>query len=93
MTGIECKPVPVEITYGLERLCMFVQEKSNVFDLNWNNDGVKYKEVSFKPKKNFLLIILNLQIQMLCLQILNIVKTNVNVCLEKNSHYQLMINV
>ena len=36
MTGIECKPVPVEITYGLERLCMFVQEKNNVFDLNWN---------------------------------------------------------
>ena len=27
MTGIECSPVPVEITYGLERLCMFVQEK------------------------------------------------------------------
>ena len=30
MTGIECKPVPVEITYGLERLCMFVQGKNNV---------------------------------------------------------------
>ena len=28
MTGIECKPVPVEITYGLERLCMFVQGKN-----------------------------------------------------------------
>ena len=40
MTGIECKPVPVEITYGLERLCMFVQGKNNVFDLDWNNEGV-----------------------------------------------------
>ena len=53
MTGIECKPVPVEITYGLERLCMFVQEKNNVFDLDWNNDGVKYKEVFFQAEKEF----------------------------------------
>ena len=53
MTGIECKPVPVEITYGLERLCMFVQEKNNVFDLDWNNSGVKYKEVFFQAEKEF----------------------------------------
>ena len=53
MTGIECKPVPVEITYGLERLCMFVQQKNNVFDLDWNNNGVKYKEVFFQAEKEF----------------------------------------
>ena len=53
MTGIECKPVPVEITYGLERLCMFVQGKNNVFDLDWNNNGVKYKEVFFQAEKEF----------------------------------------
>jgi len=53
MTGIECKPVPVEITYGLERLCMFVQGKNNVFDLDWNNDGVKYKEVFLQAEKEF----------------------------------------
>ena len=53
MTGIECKPIPVEITYGLERLCMFVQEKNNVFDLDWNNEGVKYKEVFFQAEKEF----------------------------------------
>jgi len=53
MTGIECKPVPVELTYGLERLCMFVQGKKNVFDLDWNNDGVKYKEVFFQAEKEF----------------------------------------
>ena len=53
MTGIECKPVPVEITYGLERLCMFVQGKNNVFDLDWNNEGVKYKEVFFQAEKEF----------------------------------------
>ena len=53
MTGIECKPVPVELTYGLERLCMFVQGKKNVYDLNWNNEGVKYKEVFFQAEKEF----------------------------------------
>ena len=53
MLGIECKPVPVEITYGLERLCMFVQGKNNVFDLDWNNEGVKYKEVFFQAEKEF----------------------------------------
>ncbi|MDB9744517.1 glycine--tRNA ligase subunit alpha [Pelagibacteraceae bacterium] len=53
MTGMECKPVPVEITYGLERLCMFVQGKNNVFDLDWNNEGVKYKEVFFQAEKEF----------------------------------------
>ena len=53
MTGLECKPVPVEITYGLERLCMFVQEKDNVFDLDWNNNGVSYKEIFHQAEKEF----------------------------------------
>tara|TARA_Y100001970_G_C14216095_1_gene849725 strand:- start:964 stop:1851 length:888 start_codon:yes stop_codon:yes gene_type:complete len=53
MTGIECKPVPVELTYGLERLCMFVQGKNNVFDLDWNKEGVKYKEVFLQSEKEF----------------------------------------
>ena len=53
MTGIECKPIPVEITYGLERLCMFVQGKNNVFELDWNNEGIKYKEIFFQAEKEF----------------------------------------
>ena len=53
MTGIECKPVPVEITYGLERLCMFVQGKKNVFDLDWNSEGIKYKDIFFQAEKEF----------------------------------------
>jgi glycyl-tRNA synthetase alpha chain len=53
MTGIECKPVPVELTYGLERLCMFVQGKKDVYDLDWNNEGIKYKEVFFQAEKEF----------------------------------------
>jgi|TARA_B110000467_G_C18248743_1_gene439052 glycyl-tRNA synthetase alpha chain len=53
MTGLECKPVPVEITYGLERLCMFVQGKNNVFDLDWNKEGIKYKDVFLQAEKEF----------------------------------------
>ena len=53
MTGIDCKPVPVELTYGLERLCMFVQGKKNIFDIDWNNDGVKYKDVFQQSEKEF----------------------------------------
>ena len=53
MTGIECKPISVELTYGLERICMFVQEKKNVFDIDWNDNGVKYKDVYFQSEKEF----------------------------------------
>jgi glycyl-tRNA synthetase alpha chain len=53
MTGLECKPIPVELTYGLERLCMFVQGVNNVFDLDWNSEGVKYKDVFFQAEKEF----------------------------------------
>ena len=45
MAGIECKPVSVEITYGLERICMFTQQKKNVYDLAWNEEGIKYGDV------------------------------------------------
>ena len=53
MTGIDCKPVSVELTYGLERICMFVQGKKNVFDIDWNNDGVKYGDVFLESEKEF----------------------------------------
>ena len=38
--GIEVKPVASEITYGLERLAMFIQKIANVYDLDW--DGIKW---------------------------------------------------
>ena len=53
MAGQECKPVPVELTYGLERLCMFIQGKKNVFDLDWNYDGVQYKDIYLQSEKEF----------------------------------------
>ncbi len=42
--SIEVKPVSVEITYGLERICMYLQGVDNVFDLKWN-DTVTYRDM------------------------------------------------
>ena len=53
MAGFECKPVSVEITYGLERICMFTQQTKNVYDLLWNDDGIKYGEVFHQAEKEF----------------------------------------
>ena len=53
MTGIECNPISVELTYGLERICMFVQNKKNVFDIDWNDEGVKYKDIYLQSEKEF----------------------------------------
>jgi glycyl-tRNA synthetase alpha chain len=42
--SIDVKPVSVEITYGLERLAMYIQGKDNVYDIEWVN-GVTYGDV------------------------------------------------
>ena len=51
--GLPLDPVSVEITYGLERICMFTQQKKNVFDLLWNNEGIEYREVFHQAEKEF----------------------------------------
>ena len=53
MAGLECKPISVEVTYGLERLCMFIQNKKSVFDLEWNNDGILYRDVFHQSEKEY----------------------------------------
>ena len=53
MAGLQCKPISVEITYGLERICMFTQQKKNVFDLVWNDEGITYKELFYQSEKEF----------------------------------------
>jgi len=52
MASFELAPVSVEITYGLERLAMFVQKKKNIFDLMWN-DRVTYGEMHKAQEKQF----------------------------------------
>ena len=45
--GIDCKPITGEITYGLERLAMYLQGVENVFDLVWT-PGVTYRDVYYQ---------------------------------------------
>ncbi|MFZ3170884.1 MAG: glycine--tRNA ligase subunit alpha [Carboxydocellales bacterium] len=42
--GIDCKPVCAEITYGIERLAMFIQKKDSVYDIEWV-EGISYGDV------------------------------------------------
>lgn len=49
--GIDLKGViPLELTYGLERIAMHLQDKSNVFDLEWGG-GVSYRDLFFDNEK------------------------------------------
>ena len=51
--GIDCAPVAGEITYGLERLAMFVQECESVYQLDWNGAGVTYGDVFLRNEREF----------------------------------------
>ena len=50
--GIPCDPVCVEYTYGLERIAMAVQEKGNLFDLDWGG-GLTYGEIRKREEYEF----------------------------------------
>ncbi|HAI21690.1 MAG TPA: glycine--tRNA ligase subunit alpha [Clostridiales bacterium UBA8153] len=45
--GLDCRPVPVEITYGLERLAGYIQGKDNVFDIQVGA-GLTYGDINFR---------------------------------------------
>jgi glycyl-tRNA synthetase alpha chain len=49
--GIECSPVSVELTYGLERLAMYVQGVENVYDLDWDGCGTTYGDVFLQNER------------------------------------------
>ncbi len=51
--GIECAPVTCELTYGLERLAMYVQGVENVYDLDFNGQGVTYGDVFLQNEREF----------------------------------------
>jgi glycyl-tRNA synthetase alpha chain len=51
--GIECDPVSTELTYGLERLAMYVQGVENVYDLDYNGGGVTYGDVFKRAEYEF----------------------------------------
>jgi len=50
--GIECRPVPAEITYGLERLAMYIQGVNSVYDLTWV-EGYTYGDVFLENERQY----------------------------------------
>ena len=42
--GIDCYPIPIEITYGLERIAMFLQKQDSIWNLKWN-ENTTYKDI------------------------------------------------
>ena len=50
--GIELKPVSVELTYGVERIAMYLQEVDNVFDIKWAR-GIKYGDIHHETEVEF----------------------------------------
>ena len=51
--GLDCNPATGEITYGLERLAMYIQGVDSVYDLRYNNDGVSYGDVFLENEREF----------------------------------------
>ena len=50
--GIECDPVAAELTYGLERICMYLQNVDNIYDLVWA-PGVTYGQVKHQDEVEY----------------------------------------
>jgi glycyl-tRNA synthetase alpha chain len=50
--GVELDVIPVEITYGLERLALYIQGKESLYDLEWT-EGVKYGDMRYQSEYEF----------------------------------------
>jgi glycyl-tRNA synthetase alpha chain len=45
-------PISVELTYGLERICMYIQGVDNIFDIEWNK-GITYRDIHHRSEYEF----------------------------------------
>ena len=50
--SIDLDPITVELTYGIERICMYIQDVDNVFDIQWNKD-ITYRDVYHRNEYEF----------------------------------------
>lgn len=62
--GIKCEPITGEIAYGLERMSLLLQNKSSVWELQWD-DKTKYKDLFYEREKEFSTY--NIEYQDLCI--------------------------
>jgi glycyl-tRNA synthetase alpha chain len=52
IAGYDIKPVPLEITYGIERIVMYLQGIDNVYDIKWN-EHITYRDLYFQNEVEF----------------------------------------
>lgn len=52
VANVELEPISLELTYGLERIAMFIQKKNSLFELDWTNN-VKYKDIHLEDEIQF----------------------------------------
>lgn len=88
--GVEVKPVALELTYGLERIAMYLQNKESVYDIMWN-DTLNMEKSSYKTKLSNLNTILKLVMQKLYLRHLIYIKKKSIIVLTQNLYCPLMI--
>jgi glycyl-tRNA synthetase alpha chain len=50
--GVDLDPISVELTYGMERIAMYLQEKENVFDIDWNGKK-SYGDIHLKSEQEY----------------------------------------
>ena len=51
--GLECNPVSTELTYGIERLAMYVQGVESIYDLDYNGHGMTYGDVFLQSEQEY----------------------------------------
>ena len=51
--GIECSPVSVEFTYGLERIAMYIQGVESIFEIAWDDKGTRYSDLFLENEVQF----------------------------------------
>ena len=51
--GYDCRPAPGELTYGLERLAMYIQGVGHFRDIDWNGAGVTYGDIYMQAEREY----------------------------------------
>lgn len=82
MGGVELDPISLEITYGLERIAMFIQEKQSVYNIEWA-PGVTYGDICHEDEVQFSRYNFDLADREACVKIFEIYETECAKLLEE----------
>ncbi len=81
--GIDLDIIPVEITYGLERIAMYIQGKSNIFDIEWS-EGITYGKLFLHAEQEFSSFNFDLENKENLINLYRLYKNQARTLLDKN---------